>query len=97
MVLAISTGMAVLWWAGLAVVVLVVVPVVLFLARAIIVSLREIQRYAEDIRHHGGGIASALEPVSELERTRALATDVGDQVGRIGTGLGRVLGGGRGR
>ncbi len=97
MILAIGTGMAVLWWAGLALVVLVVVPVVLFLAREIIVALREIQLYAEDIRHHGGGIATALEPVGELERTRALATDVGDQVGRIGSSLGRVLDGGRPR
>lgn len=96
MVLAIGTGMAVLWWLGLAVIVLVVVPVVLFLARDIILALREIQLYAEDIRQHGDAIAASLEAVGELDHTRELGSDVGSTVGRMAAALGPVLGeGGR--
>ena len=92
MVLAIGTGWAVLWWAGLAAVVLVVVPVVLFLARDIILALREIQLYAEDVRHHGGAVAASLDSVGELDRTRELGTDIGSAVGRIAAALGPLLG-----
>lgn len=96
MVLAIGAGMAVLWWLGLAIVVFVVVPVVLFLARDIILALREIQLYADDIRQHGGEIATSLEAVGELDRTRELASDVGSTVERIAAALAPVLGeGGR--
>lgn len=96
MVLAIGTGWAVLWWAGLALVVLVVVPIVLFLARDIILALREIRLYAEDIRQHGGAVASSLEAVGELDRTRELGAGVGSVVGRIAAALGpRLDGGGR--
>ena len=94
MVLAIGTGMAVLWWVGLALVVVVVVPVVLFLARDIILALREIQLYAEDIRHHGAATATSLDAVGELERTRELGAGVGATVERIAAALGPLLSGG---
>jgi hypothetical protein len=95
LIVAIGTGAAALWWLGLAVVVLVVVPVVLLLARDIIRALSEIRRYSEDILEHGVGLAGNLDPVPELERTRDLSRAVGTEFGQLAAGLKRLLGGAR--
>lgn len=96
-VLAVSGGAAVLWWLALALVVLVVIPAVLLVASQIVQVLREIRRYSDDILEHGIGVAGALDPLPELDRTRALSAEVGTGFGRVATGLARVLDGGRGR
>lgn len=96
-VLAISGGAAVLWWLGLALVVLVVIPAVLLVASQIVRTLTEIRQYSDDILEHGLGLAGALDPLPELERTRALAAEVGTGFGRVASGLARVLDGRRGR
>lgn len=93
-VLAVSGGTAVLWWLGLAVVVLAVIPAVLLVAVQIVRALTEIRRYSDDILEHGVGLAGALDPVPELERTRALSAEVGNGFGRVAAGLSRVLDGG---
>lgn len=92
---AIGTGAAVLWWVGLVLVVLVVVPLVLFLARDIIRSIAEIRRYSEDILEHGVGLAGALDPVPELARTRELTTAVVAPFQQLAAGFKRLLGGAR--
>lgn len=90
-VLAVGGWAAVLWWLGLAVVVFVVIPAVLLVAVQVLRALTEIRRYSEDILEHGVGLAGALDPVPELERTRALSAEVGSGFGRVAAGLSRVL------
>ena len=97
MVLAVSGGVAVLWWLGLALVVLVVIPVVLLVAAQVVRALHEIRQYSDDILEHGIGLAGALDPLPELDRTRVLSAEVESGFGRVAAGLARVLDGGRGR
>ncbi|MBW3619946.1 MAG: hypothetical protein KY461_06855 [Actinobacteria bacterium] len=92
-IVAIGTGPAVVWWLGLALVVLVVVPLVLFLARDIILALAEIRRYSEDILEHGVGLAGALDPVPELAHTRELTQVALGQFAQLAAGLKRLFGG----
>ena len=69
--LAISTGAAILAWIGLALGV-VVLLVVIMLFRAIMRPAGEIDAYARHILTAGVGIATNLDAVDELERTREL-------------------------
>lgn len=94
-IVAIGAGPAFVWWLGLALVVLVVIPLVLFLARDIILAIAEIRRYSEDILEHGVGLAGALDPVPELAHTRELTQAVGGEFTKLAAGLKRLLGGAR--
>jgi hypothetical protein len=76
-VFAISTGLAVLAWIGLALG-LVLAIVVLALLQSVLRPLLEIRRYSADILAAGVGIAKNLDAVDELARTRELATAVPD-------------------
>lgn len=62
----------VLWWLGNVVALLVVVPLVLFLANRIMREGREINAYADDILVHGVGLAANLVPVPALLETADL-------------------------
>lgn len=74
-VLAISSGIAVLAWIGLAIgLVLAVVVVLLF--NSVVGPAREVERYAEHILDAGLGIARNVDGADELLRTRELATAV---------------------
>jgi hypothetical protein len=75
--LAVSTGIAILAWVGL-VVLLVVALVVVALFNRVVRPALEIKRYADDILEAGVGIATNLDGVDELARTRDLATAVPD-------------------
>ena len=75
MILAVSTGIAVLSLIGLAVGLFVLVSVLSMFNR-IVRPAREISRYAEDILEGGLGIAKNLEGVDELAKTRDLATSL---------------------
>jgi type II secretory pathway component PulM len=79
-VLAISTGMAILAWIGLALGLLIALLVVELFNR-VVRPLLEIRRYSEDILQAGVAIATNLDGVEELERTRQLATAVPDLAG----------------
>lgn len=68
--------MTIVWWVVNAVAFLVIIPAVATLAAKILKQLVETGRYAQDIAEHGGRVAANLEPVSALENTRRLATDV---------------------
>lgn len=80
-VLAVSTGSAVLAWIGLALG-LVIALVVAGLLQAVVRPALEIRRYAEDILAAGVGIATNLDGVEELARTRSLAQAVPELAGR---------------
>ncbi len=62
----------VLWWLGNLVVLLVVVPLVLFLANRIMREGAEINAYADDILEHGVGLSANLVPVPALVDTGTL-------------------------
>jgi hypothetical protein len=66
----------VLWWIGNAILLVVVVPVLLFLAGKIISRALEIRRYAADILEHGAGVDRNLEPVPALAVTRERVAEV---------------------
>jgi hypothetical protein len=74
-VFAISTGIAVLAWIGL-VVLLVIALVVLVLLHNVLRPALEIRRYADDILAAGVAIATNLDGVDELSRTRELVIAV---------------------
>lgn len=73
--LAVSTGIAVLALIGLLLGVVVLLLVVALFAR-VMRPAREVDLYASDILTAGVGIATNLDAVDELERTRALGTAV---------------------
>ena len=60
----------VLWWIVNAVGLLVVAPLVIFLANRVIRAGREINAYADDILEHGVLLTKALDPVPALATTR---------------------------
>ncbi len=55
---------------------LVVAPLIVALASYVIRPALECARYADDILVHGVGITAAVEPVPELDTTRALVGKV---------------------
>ena len=75
MIVAVSTGTAVLSLIGLAVG-LVILLVVLALFNRVVRPAIEIKRYADDILDAGIGIAKNLDGVDELARTRDLAVSL---------------------
>ena len=72
MIVAVSTGTAVLSLVGLALGLVILLLVVALFNRVVRPAL-EIMRYAEDILDGGIGIAKNLDGVDELARTRELA------------------------
>lgn len=80
-----SGGSAVLWWIGVVVLFLVVIPLVLILVQQVLRRLREIKDYSADVLEHGLSVTKNLEPVPVLVET-------GDLVKRVGNGLGRYFG-----
>lgn len=75
MILAISTGIAVLSLIGLAVGLFILLSVLSMFNRVVRPAL-EIDRYAKDILDGGIGIAKGVEGVDELARTRDLVNSV---------------------
>ena len=75
MVLAVSTGTAVLSLIGLAIG-LMLLLVVLALFNRVVRPILEIDRYAKDILDGGIGIAKNVDAVDELAKTRDLVNTV---------------------
>jgi hypothetical protein len=73
--LAISTGTALLAWIGLALGVVVLLLVASLFYR-VLRPAREIEAYSRDTLDAGLGIASNLDPVDELLKTRGLVLRV---------------------
>ena len=82
--------MVVLWVAS-AVGLLVVAPLVIVLATAVIRPALECARYADDILEHGVGITSELDAVPKLVRMKELTGTARQGVSRYGAALQRLL------
>lgn len=65
-----------LWWIANAVGLLVVIPLVIYLANRLIREGIASQRYAHEILTHGVGITGNLDPVPALLETAQLSSDV---------------------
>lgn len=78
--IALSAVGATLWWIGLAVLVVIVLPAVLLVALTLVRTIAEIERYAKDISAHGAGLADAVGNAAALEATPGLAAEVGAQL-----------------
>lgn len=80
-----------LWWVMNGIGLVVVAPLVIFLANRIIRSGREIVAYADDILEHGVGITAALDPVPALITTRDEVTQVTNHAVRYVTALRQLV------
>ncbi len=81
----------VLWWLMNAVGLLIVAPLVIFLANRIIRAGREINAYADDILEHGVLITAALDPVPALAVTRTEVANITQHAVRYVTALRRLV------
>ncbi len=81
----------VLWWIVNVAVLLVVVPLVLFLANGVIRAAKEIDAYADDILEHGVLLTKALEPVPALVATRDEVQAIAGSAVRYVTALRRLV------
>jgi hypothetical protein len=73
-----------LWWIGIALFVVVVIPVVLVLLQRLVSPVRRIGAHVEKIGDQAGGLVIALDAVPALIGTR-------DRVKRVGAGLARYV------
>lgn len=81
-----ASGAAAAWWIiALVALFFAVIPLVVYLAHRLLVHIKEINDYANDVLEHGLAITANLEPVPALLDTR-------DSVKRVGTGLGEYVG-----
>ncbi len=79
------------WWIGNAVLILVVAPVVVWLANKLLRPAREILAYSNDILEHGHALTGTLDALPALDRTRQLAASANQGVSRYGAALQRLL------
>lgn len=70
---------------------LVVIPLVVFLANRLIRDVREVRAYADDVLAHGLGITSNLAPVPALVETTELVRAARDGAARYAGAVGRLL------
>ncbi len=80
-----------LWWIGNAVFVLVIIPVVVLLLRALREPVIEIERYAADALEHGVLAIAELDAVDDLQVTRERVRELRDQLVRYGDALDEIL------
>lgn len=81
----------VLWWIGNAVLLLVVVPLVVYLAHGLLRATLEIRHYANDVLDNGVTLTGTLDDVPKLVTTAELAGTARGLVGRYGAALRRLL------
>lgn len=80
-----------LWWIANAIILLVVVPLVVFLANRVIRPAVEIQTYSDDVLEHGVKLTGHLVPVPALIETDSKITDITGEAVRYVTALRRVV------
>lgn len=66
----------IIWWAVLAVAVLVIVPLTVFLLHRLYRAARGIDRYSERTLMAGVGVANNTAAIPALDQTIATATDI---------------------
>lgn len=81
-----------LWWIGNALILLVVVPLVIFLANRVIRPAVEIQHASDDILEHGVILTEHLVPVPALIETDASIGGITGEAVRYVTALRRMVG-----
>jgi hypothetical protein len=81
----------VLWWIANIVGLVVVIPLVIWLANRIIREALASKHYAEEILHHGVGITGNLDPVPALVETAQLSADVKGNAVAYVTAVKRLL------
>lgn len=81
----------ILWWIGNAALILVVAPIVVWLANKLLRPAKEILAYSNDILDHGYALAGTLNALPALDRTRQLSEAANQSVARYGSALQRVL------
>lgn len=87
-----ASGAAAVWWSiGIAALVLVVIPLVVFLAHRMLSHIVEIKRYADDVLEHGVAITANLAPVPALLETRARVKKVGAGLSAYAGSVDRML------
>jgi hypothetical protein len=74
----------VLWWIGIAIFILVVIPVVVVLLQRLATSAFDIGKHVDTIHSQVGGIVVAVDDVKQLVPTR-------DRVKRVSAGLTRYV------
>lgn len=80
-----------LWWIGNAVLLVVVIPLVIFLANRVVRPAVEIRRYADDILDFGVQITGNLDPIPALVTTREYIGETLAGVARYGAALDDIL------
>ncbi|MDQ3681281.1 MAG: hypothetical protein M3378_12225 [Actinomycetota bacterium] len=80
----------ILWWIANAVLILVVAPVVVWLANKLLRPTFEIRAYADDILEHGVALTGTLDAVPKLLTTRDLVAEARQGVTRYGSALQRM-------
>ncbi len=80
-----------LWWIGNAILLLLVVPLVVYIANRVIRPANEIDLYAKDILEHGVAITGNLDPVPALGHTKELTATTLAGVARYGAALDEIL------
>lgn len=80
-----------LLWVASAVLLLVVAPVVIVLLTRLVRQVSKINRQADDVLEHAGGIATQLEAVPKLSRTKELVTVARGGVDGYGAALLEVV------
>ena len=80
-----------LWWIANALILLVVVPLVIFLANRVIRPAEEISAYADDVLEHGVKLTEHLVPVPALVDTDSKITDITGEAVRYVTALRRMV------
>ena len=79
------------WWIGNAVLFVVVIPVVVFLANKVLRPVKEIKAYADDVLEHGVGLTGALDAIPKLAETRALTATARQTVTEYGAAVEALL------
>lgn len=80
-----------LWWTADAVALLIVIPLVVYLASRVIAPALEIARYADEILEHGVKLTGTLDPLPALADTRELSEQVKRNAVRYVTALERLV------
>jgi hypothetical protein len=78
-------------WVASAVLLLVVAPVVIILLTRLVQQVSKINRQADDVLEHAGGIAGQLEAVPKLVQTKQLVGVARGGVGQYGAALLEVV------
>lgn len=81
----------VLWWIANAIGLLVVIPLVVFLANRVIAQAMEIRRYSDEILEHGVRLTGTLDPLPALADTRELTAQATGNAVRYVNALNRIV------